>query len=616
MHRIVAAYQRSLSTKALVGIVLVVGLIMAVSTFYHFHSASAEAENALRQRGERFVALLADTLARPLFDYNHVAVASAVQAIASSDDIGAIRVRDADGSHVASAGKWDDGETARLGLQSPILFPDAGELVPVGTLQLQLLRQDVERQLRIALWRTIVTNALLGLAIVAFLFVLARRTGRDFSALLAALESLRRGETSGQVAGIERQDEIGRLAQTVDSFREAIVSRQAAEMAQKRLQEELLAEREHAAREALDRSQEHYRLVVENVAEGIAVVQDGRIVFANAGASRITGHSKEALGATSFIEFVHPDDRALVLDRHMRRLQGDAIPSHYAFRLLHRNGGEVWVELSAVNFEWEGKAATLSFISDITQRHQADEDIRRALEKQRELNDLKSRFVSMTSHEFRTPLATILSSIELLKYYDDRLTSEDKTELLVSVENAIKRMTRMLDDILVIGRADAGRIEFQVAPANPREICRAVAEETALAAASPEAAQRRVHTDFQEGMGQRLLDDNLLRHILGNLLSNALKYSPEANPVLLKVCADESSLELTVSDRGIGIPTEDIPRLFDSFHRAGNVGNIAGTGLGMAIVRRAVDLHGGEIFVDSHVGAGSVFRVRLPAPRC
>jgi signal transduction histidine kinase len=270
------------------------------------------------------------------------------------------------------------------------------------------------------------------------------------------------------------------------------------------------------------------------------------------------------------------------------------------------------VHIATVVVPWDGQPALLSFISDITQRKQAEEDIRETLEKQRELNGLKSRFVSVTSHEFRTPLATILSSAELLKYYSDRMPLEERISFLDNIESAVARMTRMIDDILLIGKSNAQKLEYDPQPLPLRAFCETLVDES-RASMDPETAAK-LGIDFRmtgEANDARF-DEKLLRQIFSNLLSNAIKYSPNGGRVFFGVACRADEVEFHVADQGIGMPKEDVARLFETFYRASNVGTISGTGLGLSIVRRAVKLHGGTIKVDSVLGTGTRFIVNLP----
>ncbi len=244
----------------------------------------------------------------------------------------------------------------------------------------------------------------------------------------------------------------------------------------------------------------------------------------------------------------------------------------------------------------------------------ARQDIEQALARQRELVALKTNFVAMSSHEFRTPLAAILSSTELLRDYGERLSAEEKAELTHSIESGVQRMAQMLDRVLRIGQLDAGLLEFRPQPLRLRALC-----DSLLAGVRGQHAHSpcALVADFAVAEDQTaLLDEKLLRHIFENLLSNAVKYSPQGGEVRFSVFredgADAAQWVFQVRDQGIGIPADALKDLFEPFRRAGNVGQISGTGLGLAIVKSSVELHQGQIAVDSVLGQGSCFTVRLP----
>ena len=219
-------------------------------------------------------------------------------------------------------------------------------------------------------------------------------------------------------------------------------------------------------------------------------------------------------------------------------------------------------------------------------------------------------FVGMVSHEFRTPLAAILSSVDLLDSYGDRLAGEDKSELLMQIRTGVARMTGMIEQLLLTSRLETGSFHFAPVPHRVADLLVQVIGE--VERAHPGA--QRIAIDCDGLDAARQVDPQLLRHILVNLLGNALKYSPADSPVQCRLHGEGERLVITVTDRGIGIPPDDLPRLFETFHRGTNVGQVPGTGIGLYVVKACVDLHRGEIAVDSRPGEGTVFTVRLSAP--
>jgi len=245
---------------------------------------------------------------------------------------------------------------------------------------------------------------------------------------------------------------------------------------------------------------------------------------------------------------------------------------------------------------------------DITKRKGIETEIRKALEKEKELGELKSRFVSMTSHEFRTPLTTILSSSELLEHYRHKWADEKQLTHLHRIQNAVVHMTQMLNDVLIIGKAEVGKLDFNPVPLDLAEFCHYLVEEMQLNAQTLHAiAFNSPHQSIPSCM-----DEKLLRHIFFNLLSNAIKYSATNSTIQFHLDCQDNQAVLKIQDQGIGIPDADLPRLFESFHRATNVGNIPGTGLGLSIVKKCLDIHQGEITVESELGVGTTFIVKLP----
>jgi PAS domain S-box-containing protein len=243
-------------------------------------------------------------------------------------------------------------------------------------------------------------------------------------------------------------------------------------------------------------------------------------------------------------------------------------------------------------------------LRDITDRKQVEIELRKALERERELSELKSRFVSTTSHEFRTPLATMMTASELIRNYGHRMTEDQRMERLVSIQTQIKAMTQLLDDVLVVSREQ----EFRPEPLDIIGFCQRILDAVRLNDSTAHAFEF-----VWEGCEKTLIGDKaLLARILNGLLNNAVKYSPPGSPVLLKLICEDKQTQIVVQDEGIGIPNEDQKRLFEVFHRAANVGVISGTGLGLSIVKQSAELHGGRVDFKSKIGLGSTFTVTIP----
>jgi signal transduction histidine kinase len=271
-------------------------------------------------------------------------------------------------------------------------------------------------------------------------------------------------------------------------------------------------------------------------------------------------------------------------------------------------------------------------------RYQAETAIREALHQAQALHALKSRFVAMVSHEFRNPLNAILFSTELLQRYNDRLSPEKKENYFHRIHTAVKRMNQLMDDVLTIGEQETGNLKYNPGPLDVEKFCLDLIEElypsehraqqivftyrddTAVSPSSDSpppfgrTAGPPIVALHPSPMTQPVLDDKLLRHILTNLLSNAIKYSSQGQSIAFDVVCQQNAVIFHIKDQGIGIPIEDHAQLFGAFHRASNVTGIPGSGLGLSIVKQCVDLHSGEITVQSQVNQGTTFTVTLPLP--
>lgn len=237
-----------------------------------------------------------------------------------------------------------------------------------------------------------------------------------------------------------------------------------------------------------------------------------------------------------------------------------------------------------------------------------EQELKNSLEKEKELNELKTRFVSMASHEFRTPLSTILSSASLINKYTDGEHQEKREKHITKIKNSVAHLTNLLNDFLSISKIEEGKLRLQMENIEINSFCQDIIEEISLTVKS---GQQVTCTLLPEPTVYKL-DKTMIRAILYNLLSNASKYSPENATIELQLRKDGRDLEIGVMDEGIGIPELEQKHLFDRFFRASNAGSIQGTGLGLHIVKRYVDLIHGNITFTSREFKGSAFYVKLP----
>ncbi len=241
-------------------------------------------------------------------------------------------------------------------------------------------------------------------------------------------------------------------------------------------------------------------------------------------------------------------------------------------------------------------------------QHLEAERTRLELEKERELLQANERFISMTSHEFRTPITVILSAKESLQAYYDRMTPQRRNEHFDHIEEQSRRILSLLDDLLTLSKTQNPKSGFMPRRKDFPVLCQHLFEEVRLT----DHGQHCFVFTSSKASFQMDTDEDLVRHIVVNLLSNAMKYSPQGTEVRLEVLRDDADAVIRVSDRGIGIPEADQQHLFQAFYRASNTKGYKGTGLGLAIVKESVEAHGGSITCESAAGQGTRFTVRLP----
>ncbi|WP_271251724.1 CBS domain-containing protein [Pseudanabaena sp. Chao 1811] len=402
----------------------------------------------------------------------------------------------------------------------------------------------------------------------------------------------------------DRNGEVYRVSGIADD----ISDRKNAELNLKQLNQELesrVAERTHDLQSQL--------AAIEASTDGIAIINEqGEYTFINAAHLEIFGcqDAGEVIGKTWKV-FYYPEE--------IERMEKEVFPiieANQKWRgeaIAKRRDGSTFVEeLSLTMVKGIG---LICVCRDGTERKQMEESIRQALAKEQELSELRSSFISIASHEFRTPLTVISSSSVILETYSDRLSEEKKKIHLQRINSSVNHMVHLLDDVLTINRAEANKLEFKPKTVDLVSFCQNLIAELQITTTKHKLIFAVLQNNEIEPTLTSLdayCDIKLLRQILTNLLSNAIKYSPQGGIVHLRLTQQDKNLTLQIQDSGIGIPIDSQSQLFSSFYRAENVGNISGTGLGLSIVKKCVDLHNGLITIDSQEGKGTTFNVTIP----
>lgn len=375
-------------------------------------------------------------------------------------------------------------------------------------------------------------------------------------------------------------------------------------------------EQERAERELKD-SEEKLRKILHNAIDAVITIDDQGIIREwNLQAELIFEYTaEEAIGKTleeTIIPTQHRKSHHKGMQRFRETGHGPVLNQKIEITALRKSGEEFPVELAIIPVENKGQHIFTAFLSDITIQKQVQSEMEKALGKERELNELKSRFVSMTSHEFRTPLTTIKQNTDLISYQLESMVPNEFPifkKYIDRIESDLNRLTSLMNDILMLGRIEAGRVKMKKSMVDFVSFVEKLVKKHSEA----DINKRKIALTVQGVPQQIEIDEQLMDHVVSNLLSNALKYSPGATPPEVKLSFNSlSKLSLQVKDYGIGIPEKEIRSLFESFFRATNVRNIQGSGLGLSIVKEFTEMHNGSISVQSTEGKGSKFTIELP----
>ncbi len=368
--------------------------------------------------------------------------------------------------------------------------------------------------------------------------------------------------------------------------------------------EEQVQEREEAER-ALQESQGLYRIIARNFPRGTISVIDGdwKYLFIEGQELFRLGVTSESLIGTDYASRLQPSLRESTIEALKPVFDGESK------RIDIKHKANIYV-LSAVPLKDKvGKVEKIMIVEqNVTDQKKAEQNVKNALKKEIELGEMKSRFVSMASHEFRTPLSTILSSVFLTEQYIQREEGQKASGHLNKIRQTVKILTEILNDFLSLGRLEEGKIKIDSSEFDLRDFLEELVEEMS----GISKPGQTIDAKFNLTAKTVHLDQKILRNILQNLFSNAIKYSPEGKEIFLRAILENGTLKIEVEDQGQGIPDEDKKHIFTRFFRAKNASNIQGTGLGLNIVQRYAELLGGVVAFESKENQGTVFQVQIP----
>ena len=382
------------------------------------------------------------------------------------------------------------------------------------------------------------------------------------------------------------------------------------------------------------------RALFNHSSMGIVIVSKlGTIINVNPFALKLFGYTIEDLSGKTIENLIparYQHKHVHHRDNYIKNPKSRPMGVGMDLFAIKKDGTEFPVEVSLGSYQNDGEEFTIAFISDISIRKKAEAEIAKlnndleatvdqrtkeltnamhqleqsqevltnALNKEKELSDLKSRFVSMASHEFRTPLSTILSSVSLVAKYTQTDQQENRDKHINRIKNAVTNLTDLLNELLSIGKIEDGKVVAHYSTFNIEELLKTICLEMESLV---KAGQKIKY--HHSGSQVVYLDASLLRNIILNLMSNAIKFSPDNGIIEIKSTADQNQVTVTVQDSGIGISKEDQEHLFERFFRGTNAINIAGTGLGLHIVGKYIELMNGQISYTSELATGSNFTI-------
>lgn len=356
-------------------------------------------------------------------------------------------------------------------------------------------------------------------------------------------------------------------------------------------------------------NEERYATLAENARDSIfEFTEDGYLVYLNHYATIVYGlPASELIG--KHIRDLFPEPRSSLMWENIRKVYRTGEPN-YALGDYPFKSGIKYLSTWLVPFKDKDGfcQSILGFSRDYSEVKEAEKKLKQAFDKQKELNEIQTNFVMRTSHEFRTPLSAILSSAELLENYGGHWPEQKVHTHLHRIQESVKHLNRLMDDLLIIEKAESAGMRCEPAGIKLATFFSQLVEEVQLG----DKDRHQVLFNLTGACDSAIMDERLLRQVVVNLLVNSLKFSPQGTEVKLNLICKNGQAVILIEDHGLGIPAQDQVHLFERFYRASNVVQIPGSGLGLTIVKEAVDLMEGEIQFVSQEGVGTAFTVTLP----
>jgi PAS domain S-box-containing protein len=367
------------------------------------------------------------------------------------------------------------------------------------------------------------------------------------------------------------------------------------------------------AENQLELSEEKFRFIAENTTDLICQHSiDLNYTYVSSSCEEILGYKPEELLNKKPIEFIHPDDIELVKNHHENLIKHSKNPI-VNFRYRKKDGSYIWLEAQIkLIFDEKNKIIGIQSCNrDISERIKAAEEMETALLKERKFNELKSKFVSMASHQFRTPLTVIYSNAELLEMKVQKMENKlTKSINLISerIKSEVERMTELMNNILVFGKYELQETKKDIKSIDFTDFIEKLIETYF----NNEPDDRKIKLCVEGEKRHFLTDETLMLHIITNLISNAFKYSEKKPEPQITIKYLSTEIQIEIKDHGIGIPEKDIQNLYTSFFRAKNTSTIKGSGLGLVIVKQFTEFLNGTITLNSKENIGTTIILNFP----